>query len=101
MVFYLLSNSTERWLPLTWMDLISKTIAGRNISEDEEVNAENSAHITTAVEEAIRSVFVLSAKMSVFYGLYTYFVHSLFDLNVIFVPSSKWFRNHYDKNQEF
>lgn len=25
--------------------------------------------------------------MAVFYGLYTYFVHALFDLNVIFVPT--------------
>lgn len=32
-------------------------------------------------------VFVLSAKMSIFYGLYTYFIHSLFDLNVVFLPS--------------
>lgn len=34
---------------------------------------------------------MLSSKMAVFYGLYTYFVHSLFDLNVVFVPCSEFF----------
>lgn len=38
-------------------------------------------------------VFVLSAKMSIFYGFYTYFVHSLFDLNIVFVPSSIYLTN--------
>uniref|UniRef100_A0A914IAV4 Transmembrane protein n=1 Tax=Globodera rostochiensis TaxID=31243 RepID=A0A914IAV4_GLORO len=32
-------------------------------------------------------VFVLSAKMAIFYGLYTYFVHSIFSLNVVIMPS--------------
>uniref|UniRef100_A0A183CEY0 Transmembrane protein n=1 Tax=Globodera pallida TaxID=36090 RepID=A0A183CEY0_GLOPA len=34
-----------------------------------------------------KGVFVLSAKMAIFYGLYTYFVHSIFSLNVVIMPS--------------
>uniref|UniRef100_A0A915HRU7 AI-2E family transporter n=1 Tax=Romanomermis culicivorax TaxID=13658 RepID=A0A915HRU7_ROMCU len=33
------------------------------------------------------SVFILSFKMSTFYGLYTYFIHTLFSLNVVILPS--------------
>ncbi|VDP39516.1 unnamed protein product [Heligmosomoides polygyrus] len=49
-------------------------------------SAVNGYDVTGAIERAIFGVFVLSSKMAVFYGLYTYFVHSLFDLNVVFVP---------------
>jgi predicted PurR-regulated permease PerM len=87
-VYYLLANSFDRWLPLTWIDLVCKTVMGKNSAEELEKETENDeAHITTAIEESIQSVFVLSAKMAVFWGLYTAFVHSLFDLNVIFIPS--------------
>uniref|UniRef100_A0A7E4UX04 Histidine kinase n=1 Tax=Panagrellus redivivus TaxID=6233 RepID=A0A7E4UX04_PANRE len=81
-VYYLLANSSDRWLPLTWMQLLTSSI-NTNTSD----NSGNKADITSAIELAISSVFVLSAKMAVFYGLYTYFVHSLFDLNIVFVPS--------------
>lgn len=36
-------------------------------------------------------VFIFSIKMAIFYGLYSYFIHTLFMLNVVFVPSSKLF----------
>ncbi|CAI58660.1 Transmembrane protein 245 [Caenorhabditis elegans] len=81
MVYYLLSASRTRWLPLQWAsDLSAVTTADGS-------SAGNQHHITVAIEHAIFGVFVLSAKMAVFYGLYTYFVHSLFDLNIVFVPS--------------
>lgn len=87
-VYYLLANSFDRWLPLTWIDLVTRTIMGKNAPEElEKETASDEAHITTAIEESVQSVFVLSAKMAVFWGLYTCFVHSLFDLNVIFIPS--------------
>uniref|UniRef100_A0AC34F679 Transmembrane protein n=1 Tax=Panagrolaimus sp. ES5 TaxID=591445 RepID=A0AC34F679_9BILA len=87
-VYYLLANSYDRWLPLTWIDLVTRTIMGRNATEEvEKEDVDDGAHITSAIEESIQSVFVLSAKMAVFWGLYTCFIHSLFDLNVIFIPS--------------
>lgn len=42
---------------------------------------------TKSPNSSYSGVFLLTAKMSIFYGLYTYFTHSLFTLNVIFVPS--------------
>uniref|UniRef100_A0A0K0D019 Transmembrane protein n=1 Tax=Angiostrongylus cantonensis TaxID=6313 RepID=A0A0K0D019_ANGCA len=74
MVYYLLSASRDRWLPIEWISNLSST----SVTEYD---------LTNAIEQAISGVFVLSSKMAVFYGLYTYFVHSLFDLNVVFVPS--------------
>ncbi|PIC38515.1 hypothetical protein B9Z55_010507 [Caenorhabditis nigoni] len=82
MVYYLLSASRTRWLPLQWASDLSAVTAS-----DETMSTPAQHHITAAIEHAIFGVFILSAKMSVFYGLYTYFVHSLFDLNIVFVPS--------------
>ncbi|KAK0421329.1 hypothetical protein QR680_015180 [Steinernema hermaphroditum] len=78
-VYYLLAFSTDQWLPLKWMS----TLTPRGVGEA----SGTSANVTGAIERAISGVFVLSAKMAIFYGLYTYFVHSLFDLNIVFVPS--------------
>ncbi|PAV73925.1 hypothetical protein WR25_07724 [Diploscapter pachys] len=84
MVYYLLSASHDRWLPLKWAsDLASVT----NAASSGPTTKSTRYDVTAAIEHAIFGVFVLSAKMSVFYGLYTYFVHSLFDLNIVFVPS--------------
>lgn len=82
MVYYLLSASRDRWLPIEW---ISK-LANMAYITSSKVNSSAEYDLTNAIEEAISGVFVLSSKMAVFYGLYTYFVHSLFDLNVVFVP---------------
>ncbi|CAI5446003.1 unnamed protein product [Caenorhabditis angaria] len=81
MVYYLLSASRNRWLPLQWASDLSA------VTSVEDSSSSQNHNITMAIEHAIFGVFVLSAKMAVFYGLYTYFVHSLFDLNIVFVPS--------------
>ncbi|CAD6185635.1 unnamed protein product [Caenorhabditis auriculariae] len=83
MVYYLLSASRTRWLPLQWASDLSAVTSMAELNP----GVADKHHITAAIEHAIFGVFVLSAKMSVFYGLYTYFVHSLFDLNIVFVPS--------------
>ncbi len=43
--------------------------------------------IATAIEDSISGVFGLSAKLALFYGLWTWFVHSLFGLGIDFIPS--------------
>ncbi|VDL70504.1 unnamed protein product [Nippostrongylus brasiliensis] len=82
MVYYLLSASRDRWLPIEWFSDMTRLVT---VSESSSL-AKKNYDVTAAVEQAIFGVFVLSSKMAVFYGLYTYFVHSLFDLNVVFVP---------------
>uniref|UniRef100_A0A1I7XRY3 Transmembrane protein 245 n=1 Tax=Heterorhabditis bacteriophora TaxID=37862 RepID=A0A1I7XRY3_HETBA len=77
MVYYLLSASRRRWLPLEWASGLTEATTSAN----------GAYEIAGAIEHAIFGVFVLSSKMAVFYALYTYFIHSLFDLNVVFVPS--------------
>lgn len=32
-------------------------------------------------------MFILTSKMSIFYFLFTYFVHSLFGLTIVFIPA--------------
>uniref|UniRef100_A0A0N4UKC3 Transmembrane protein 245 n=1 Tax=Dracunculus medinensis TaxID=318479 RepID=A0A0N4UKC3_DRAME len=74
-LYYLLSSSYDEWLPLKW------------ISNSNDQSDSKSMNISEAIESAISGVFVLSLKMATFYGLYTYFVHTIFGLHIIFVPS--------------
>ncbi|EYC40511.1 hypothetical protein Y032_0609g617 [Ancylostoma ceylanicum] len=91
MVYYLLSASRDRWLPIEWVNNLAEVAStseapspSRSAVQSKSPMAEYD--LTGAIEQAIFGVFVLSSKMAVFYGLYTYFVHTLFDLNVVFVP---------------
>ncbi|MFH4976352.1 hypothetical protein AB6A40_003061 [Gnathostoma spinigerum] len=82
-VYYLLANSGNEWLPLKWINDALPQSSQAAVGS----TSLNTGSISKAIETAISGVFVLSAKMAVFYGLYTYFIHALFDLNVVFIPS--------------
>ncbi|KAI6214673.1 hypothetical protein M3Y94_00296500 [Aphelenchoides besseyi] len=78
-VYYLLASSNEQWLPLRWISDIEPSIQPTN----------SKVSIASAIESAISSVFVLSAKMSIFYGLYTYFVHTCWPVVWLLFPSCR------------
>lgn len=75
-LFYLLTASDSTYKPI---QLLSKAIPN---SKGKPISG-----LGKAVEQAINGVFALSFKMAFFYGLYTWLIHSLFAVNIIYIPS--------------
>lgn len=75
-LFYLLCSSEKVYKPSELVNkLVPQTDAGTKFAE--------------AVEEAVNGVFAASIKMAAFYGLYTWFIHTLFEVRIIYIPSGK------------
>lgn len=71
-LFYLLRASGERYKPL---DLFASMLPG------------SASRLGEAVEEAVAGVFAASFKMAAFYGLYTWLIHTLFDVKMVYIPT--------------
>ncbi|KAI8767866.1 hypothetical protein BgiMline_026853 [Biomphalaria glabrata] len=71
-LFYLLASSGDMYKPAELFTNFSPGTTGSRFGQ--------------AVEKAISGVFKASLKMATFYGLYTWLVHLVFGLDVVFIP---------------
>ncbi|XP_071941813.1 transmembrane protein 245-like [Antedon mediterranea] len=74
-LFYLLSFSVDQYKPMQWISGLTPT------------GQDSNKKYSVAVEEAIRSVFGASMKMSAFYGLFTWFTHTLLNMRIVYIPA--------------
>ncbi|CAF3503185.1 unnamed protein product [Rotaria sp. Silwood1] len=73
LLFYLLSHSDEPiYRPTEWLNN-TLSVGGKGLGK--------------AVNDAVTSVFVASLKIAVFYGLYTYVLHTIVGSNLVFLPA--------------
>ena len=94
-LFYLLCASDDTYKPIEWAS---------NLFPSGNLRSGNTGHLTTArnvrtnngrknnkfiraFNEGINSVFEASFKMTTFYGLYTWLIHTLFQARLIYIPS--------------
>lgn len=98
-LFYLLSASQEQYIPI---QLVQSLISNNNHSDNASSNnkehtklgdfvknrtRKGSYEIFDSVDESINAVFTVSLKMMAFHGLSTWLLHTLFELEVVYIPS--------------
>lgn len=74
-LFYLLSSSSDLYKPV---DLIT------NFSP----NNSRLNRFGEALAGAVNGVFKASLKMALFYGMWTWFIHNLFSVKIVYLPSA-------------
>lgn len=72
-LFYLLSNSDEKYYPLGATNYLGFS-SGPRIAE--------------AIEASVSSVLIASAKLALFHGLFMWLTHTIFGARVVFLPAA-------------
>ncbi|XP_031616738.1 transmembrane protein 245 isoform X2 [Contarinia nasturtii] len=72
-LFYLLSNSDEKYYPLAATNYLGFA-SGPRIAE--------------AIETSVSSVLIASAKLALFHGLFMWLTHTIFGARVVFLPAA-------------
>lgn len=73
-LFYLLCASGNKYKPQeVFTQMLPSTYSGMKLG--------------VAINEAINGVFAASFKMAAFYGMYTWLIHTVFDVKIIYIPS--------------
>ena len=79
-LFYLMLYSKSNYIPMQWILSFIPVTSVNGINPAKEIEK--------ALSEAIVSVFDASLRMALFYGVYTWLIHSVFGVSIAFIPSA-------------
>ena len=86
-LFYLLSMSGTRYKPFEWLTELRLPKNNNNNTTENKTKNNNGDLLISAIEDSITSVFVVSLKMAIFFGVYTYLVNCLFSVSIVYLTS--------------
>lgn len=71
-LFYLLSSSRTLYKPVEMITTMSPMFGSR---------------LASAMERAVNEVLTASFKLSLFYGMWTWLIHNIFQMNITYIPA--------------
>ncbi|XP_053986250.1 transmembrane protein 245 isoform X1 [Hylaeus volcanicus] len=78
-LFYLLSSSNKSYKPVELTTVFSP------------ISCHSTLHVegfAVALQEAVIGVFVATFKLASFFGMWTWFIHNLFQVKIVYLPST-------------
>ncbi|XP_077264780.1 transmembrane protein 245 isoform X1 [Temnothorax americanus] len=78
-LFYLLSSSDKTYKPIELITMFSP------------ISCHSTLHVegfAVALQEAVIGVFAATFKLASFFGMWTWFIHNLFQVKIVYLPSA-------------